>query len=111
MKFTGDGESGLAEVTAFSGSAADKLQLPVESAATETVTVRAEPARLGARWVEPRNRHTRFPRPGNALAGRFLCEQRHDVERRRADRDGEARSTLTTARETTVTATVRGKVA
>ncbi len=47
VKLTADGRSGVAQVTAFSGGAAsEKLELPIGSAAAETVTVRAEPARL-----------------------------------------------------------------
>ena len=47
VKLTADGRSGLAQVTAFSGGAtSEKLELPIGSAAAETVTVRAEPARL-----------------------------------------------------------------
>ena len=45
VKLSGDGRSGNATITAFSGGAiSEQLELPIGSAAAETVTVRAEPA-------------------------------------------------------------------
>ena len=114
VKLTADGRSGVAQVTAFSGGAtSEKLELPIGSAAAETVTVRAEPARLS-----PGGGSTQIVALVRDLAGNPL----HDASVAfsasagtmssgvsKTNENGEARSTLTTARETTVTATVGAK--
>ncbi|MBK5296018.1 MAG: PKD domain-containing protein [Vicinamibacteria bacterium] len=111
VKLTADGRSGVAQITAFSGGAtSEKLELPIGSAAAETVTVRAEPARLppggGAAQIVALVRDV----AGNPLAGASVAftatagTLSSGVSQ--TDTNGEARSTLTTARETTVTATV-----
>ena len=114
VKLTGDGRSGLAQVTAFSGGAtSEKLELPIGSAAAETVTVRAEPARLspggGSTLIVALVRDL----AGNPLAGASVAFSASAGTMSSGvavtDANGEARSTLTTSRETTVTATVGAK--
>lgn len=111
VKLTADGRSGLALVTAFSGGAvSEKLELPIGSAAAETVTVRAEPARLppggGSAQIVALVRDV----SGNALAGTSVAFTTQAGTLTNSvvttDANGEARTTLTTARETTVKATV-----
>jgi Bacterial Ig-like domain (group 1)/PKD domain len=114
VKFTADGRSGLAEVTAFSGGAtSEKLPLPVGSAATETVTVRAEPARLGPGGGSTQIVALVRDLAGNPLSGTSVAFSASAGTMSagvvQTDANGEARSTLTTARETTVTATVGAK--
>jgi PKD repeat protein len=114
VKLTADGRSGVAQVTAFSGgTASEKLELPIGSAAAETVTVRAEPSRLspggGATQIVALVRDL----AGNALAGASVAftttAGNLSSGVAQTDASGEARSTLTTARESTVTATVGAK--
>jgi PKD domain/Bacterial Ig-like domain (group 1) len=114
VKFTADGRSGLAEVTAFSGGAAsEKLPLPVGSAATETVTVRAEPARLGPGGGSTQIVALVRDLAGNPLSGATVAFSASagtmSAGVAQTDTNGEARSTLTTGRDTTVTATVGAK--
>ncbi len=114
VKFTADGRSGTADVTAFSGGAvSEKLPLPIGSAAAETVTVRAEPARLapggGSAQIVALVRDV----SGNALAGTSVAFTTTAGTLSSGvvttDGNGEARTTLTTARETTVKAAVGAK--
>lgn len=111
VKLTGDGRSGIAQVTAFSGGAvSEKLELPIGSAAAETVTVRAEPARLppggGSAQIVALARDL----AGNPLAGASVAFTTTAGTLSggvvTTDTNGEARTTLTTSRETTVTAAV-----
>lgn len=114
VKLTADGRSGVAQVTAFSGGAAsEKLELPIGSAAAETVTVRAEPARLSPGGGSAQIVALVRDLAGNALTGASVAfsasagTMSNGVVQ--TDINGEARSTLTTSRETTVTATVGAK--
>ena len=114
VKFTADGRSGSAEVTAFSGGASsEKLTLPIGSAATETVTVRAEPARLGPGGGSTQIVALVRDLAGNPLSGASVAFSASagsmSAGVAQTDINGEARSTLTTGRETTVTATVGAK--
>lgn len=111
VKLTGDGRSGTAQVTAFSGGAvSEKLELPIGSAAAETLTVRAEPARLppggGATQIVAIVRNV----AGDAVAGASVAFTASagtlSTGVAQTDANGEARTTLTTSRETTVTARV-----
>ena len=114
VKLTADGRSGVAQVTAFSGGAvSEKLDLPIGSAAAETLTVRAEPARLppggGSAQIVALARDL----AGNPLAGSSVAFTTTAGNLSSGvvttDTNGEARTTLTTSRETTVTATVGAK--
>jgi PKD repeat protein len=114
VRFTGDGRSGLATITAFSGAASNAtLELPIGSAAAETVTLRAEPGRLppggGSTQVIALVRDL----AGNPLAGATVAfsTTAGTLSNGSAvtDAAGEARTTLTTGREATVTANVGSK--
>lgn len=114
VKLTADGRSGIAQITAFSGGAiSEKLELPIGSAAAETVTVRAEPARLspggGSAQIVALVRDV----AGNPLAGASVAFTTTagtlSSGVAQTDANGEARSTLVTARESTITATVGAK--
>ena len=114
VKLTADGRSGVAQVTAFSGGAAsEKLELPIGSAAAETVTVRAEPARLSPGGGSTQIVALVRDLAGNALPGAAVAFSASAGTMSSGvvptDVNGEARSTLTTSRETTVTATVGAK--
>ena len=114
VKLTADGRSGVAQVTAFSGGAAsEKLELPIGSAAAETVTVRAEPAGLSPGGGSTQIVALVRDLAGNALSGASVAFSASAGTMSsgvvQTDINGEARSTLTTSRETTVTATVGAK--
>ena len=111
VKLTGDGRSGVATITAFSGGAtSETLELPIGSAAAETVNVRAEPALLppggGSTQIVALVRDD----AGNPLSGASVAFSTTagtlSTSLVPTDANGEARTTLTTARETTVTARV-----
>lgn len=114
VKFTADGRSGTAEVTAFSGGASsEKLPLPIGSAAAETVTVRAEPARLSPGGGSTQIVALVRDLAGNGMSGASVAFTTTSGNLSsgvaQTDANGEARATLTTARESTVTATVGAK--
>ena len=101
VKLTGDGRSGTATITAFSGGAiSEQLELPIGSAAAETVTVRAEPGRLppggGSTQIVALVRDV----AGNALSGASVAftASAGNLSSGVAvtDANGEARTTLTT---------------
>lgn len=111
VKLTADGRSGTAQVTAFSGGAvSEKLELPIGSAAAATVTVRAEPSRLGPGGGSAQVVALVRDVSGNALPGTSVAFTTTAGTLSSGvvttDGNGEARTTLTTARETTVKATV-----
>jgi PKD repeat protein len=111
VRLTGDGRSGVAQVTAFSGGAAsEKLELPIGSAAADTVTVRAEPARLGPAGGSATIVALVRDTAGNPLSGASVAFTATAGQLSAGvvatDANGEARTTLTTNRETTVTARV-----
>ncbi len=112
VKFTADGRSGTARITAFSGGAAteEPLELPIGSAAAETITLRADPARLPANGGSTQLFAFVRDLAGNALAGvtvGFSADAGTlSPGVATTDGNGEARTTLTSGRETTVTATV-----
>ena len=93
--------------------AARKLELPIGSAAAETVTVRAEPARLAPGGGSTQIVALVRDLAGNPLSGASVAFSASagtmSAGVAQTDANGEARSTLTTARETTVTATVGAK--
>ena len=111
VRLTGDGRSGVAQVTAFSGGAAsEKLELPIGSAAAETITVRAEPARLGPSGGSAQIVALVRDVAGNPLSGAGVAFSATAGQLSSGvvatDANGEARTTLTSNRETTVTAAV-----
>jgi hypothetical protein len=116
VRLTGDGRSGLATITAFSGAAENaQLELPIGSAAAETVTLRAEPGRLppggGSAQIVALVRDI----AGNSMPGATVAFTTTSGTLSNGtavtDAAGEARTTLTTSREATVTATVGSKSA
>ncbi len=116
VKLSGDGRSGTATITAFSGGAiSEQLELPIGSAAAETVTVRAEPGRLppggGSTQIIALVRDV----AGNGMSGASVAFSASAGNLSSGvavtDGNGEARTTLTTGRETTVTAAVGSKTA
>jgi hypothetical protein len=116
VRLTGDGRSGTAEITAFSGGAvSEKLPLPIGSAAAETITLRADPARVGPTGGSTQIVALVRDVAGNALAGTTVAFTANagqlSAGTAQTDAAGEARVTLTTARETTVTAAAGSKTA
>lgn len=114
VRFLGDGRSGLAEITAFSGGAvSERLPLPIGSAAAETITLRADPARVGPNGGTTQIVALVRDLAGNALSGTTVAFTANagqlSTGTASTDAAGEARVTLTTARETTVTAAVGSK--
>jgi PKD repeat protein len=116
VRFTGDGRSGLATITAFSGAASNAtLELPIGAAAAETITLRAEPGSVppggGSTQVVALVRDL----AGNPLAGATVAfsTTAGNLSSGSAvtDASGEARTTITTGREATVTAAVGNKTA
>ncbi len=111
VKLIADGRSGVATVTAFSGAAENAtLELPIGSAAVETIIVRAEPARLsstgGATQIIALVRDI----SGNSLPGASVAFTTTagtlSAGVVTTDANGEARTTLTTSQDATVTAAV-----
>ena len=117
VKFTADGRSGLARITAFSGGAAteEPLELAIGSAAAETVTLRAEPARLPANGGSTQVIALVRDLAGNTMPGVAVAFSATagtlSPGVATSDTNGEARTTLTSGRETTVTASVGSKTA
>jgi adhesin/invasin len=114
VRFSGDGRSGTATITAFSGAASNAtLELPIGSAAAETVTVRAEPGRLppggGSTQIVALVRDAAGnPLPGATVAFSTTAGTLSNGSAV-TDAAGDARTTLTTGREATITATVGSK--
>ena len=114
VKLIADGRSGIAEVNAFSGGASteEPLEVPIGSAAAETVTVRAEPARLGPGGGSTQIIALVRDEAGNGLSGTSVSFSATAGQlssgTATTDGNGEARVTLTTNRETTVTVNVGG---
>lgn len=116
VRFTGDGRSGTAEITAFSGGAvSEKLPLPIGSAAAETITLRADPPRVGPTGGSTQIVALVRDVAGNALSGTTVAftadAGQLSAGTAQSDAAGEARVMLTTARETSVTAAVGSKTA
>ena len=114
VKLSADGRSGTAVVTAFSGGAtSDALELPIGAAAAETILVRAEPGGVppggGSVQVIAQVRDA----SGDPLSGvpeTFTASSGELSPATAATNgSGEARTTLTTAAESTVTATAGGQ--
>jgi adhesin/invasin len=110
VKLTGDGRSGLATITAFSGAAENAtLELPIGSAAAETITLRAEPGTLPPGGGSTQIVALVRDEAGNALPGATVAFTTTAGTLSSGvavtDSSGEARTTLTASREATVTAT------
>jgi PKD repeat protein len=109
VRLYGDGKSGTATVTAFSGAATTgEITIPIGGAAAETIVVRAEPRNVptsgGTVQVIAQVRDA----AGNVLAGVPVTFTATAGQIATAtsitDDSGEARSAFTTARRATVTA-------
>ena len=116
VRFLAGGQSGTATITAYSGGASGRLEnLKVGTAAVERVIVTATPQTLGpaggTSTIEARVEDT----TGQALAGvpvNFVADAGQlSQSTATTDSGGVARTTLTTTRETKVTANVAGKTA
>lgn len=116
VKFIASGQSGTATITAFSGGASGKIEnLAVGAAAAERLTVTASPQNLGPAGgqaqIAARVEDTSgaglpgVPVSFNASAGQLSSSTAI------TDETGTARTTLTTTRESKVTASVAGKTA
>ena len=111
VRLIADGRSGVATVTAFSGAAENAtLELPIGSAAVETLVVRAEPAGLGSTGGSTQIVALVRDLAGNPLPGASVAFTTTAGSLSSGvvttDAAGEARTTLTTSREATVTASV-----
>jgi large repetitive protein len=116
VRFLAGGQSGTATITAYSGGASGRLEnLKVGTAAVERLIVTATPQTLGpaggTATIEARVEDT----TGQALAGvpvNFIADAGQlSTSTATTDSSGVARTTLTTTRETKVTANVAGKTA
>jgi PKD repeat protein len=114
VKFISGNQSGTATITAFSGGASGRLEnLRVGTAAVERVIVNANPQTLGAAGgtaeISARVEDVSglpvvgVPVTFSTSSGQITPNPAN------TDQNGIARSTLTTTREATVTATVAGK--
>ena len=111
VKLTGDGRSGRATITAFSGAAKNgTLELPIGTAAAGAVIVRAEPPLLPPGGGTTQIVALIQDEGGNPLSGASVSFSTTagtlSSSLVTTDANGEARTTLTTARQTTVTARV-----
>lgn len=116
VKFFAGGQSGSATITAYSGGASGKLEgLKVGTAAVERVTVTAAPQTLGPAGGTSEIRAFVEDATGQGLAGvsvNFIADAGQlSASAATTDSSGIARTTLTTTRETKVTANVAGKTA
>lgn len=116
VRFIAGGQSGTATITAYSGGASGRLEnLRVGTAAAERVVVTATPQTLGPAGgtteVQARVEDT----TGQGLPGvpvNFIADSGQlNPSTATTDQSGVARTTLSTTRETKVTASVAGKTA
>ena len=116
VKFIASGQSGSATITAFSGGTSGKIEnFAVGAAAAERVTITASPQNLppsgGQTQITARVEDT----AGTGLPGVPVSFSASAGQLGAAsvvtDENGNARTTLTTSRETTVTVNVAGKTA
>jgi hypothetical protein len=113
VRLVGDGRSGTATVTAFSGSASESIELPVGAAAAERISVTASPQSLpgtgGSALISARVEDA----SGNGLPGvpvAFSTTRGNLSETSvRANSEGVAATTLTTTQEADVTASSGSK--
>ena len=110
VKLTGDGRSGLATITAFSGAAVSDppLELPIGSAAADSLTLRAEPGTLppggGSTDIIALVRNDGGDPVQGATVAFSTTAGTLSSGTAVTDANGEARTTLTASREATVTA-------
>jgi len=116
VRLLADGRSGTAKVTALSGGAAKaELEIPIGGAATDNVVVRADPSSVGALGGTVTIIATVRDANGNPVPGVPVTFSTTAGELSPAsattDANGEARASLTTAREAKVTASAGSKSA
>lgn len=116
VKFIASGQSGTATITAFSGGASGKLEnLFVGAAAAERVSLTASPQNLGPNGGTAQIAARVEDTSGTGLAGVPVSFSANTGQLSASsavtDQTGTARTTLTTSRESIVTANVAGKTA
>src|SRR5918993_3775109 len=116
VKFIANGQSGTATITAFSGGTSGRIEnFFVGAAAAERVTLTASPQNLGPAGGQSQISARVEDVSGAAVPGVPVSFSASTGQLSSAsvltDETGTARTTLTTARETTVTANVAGKTA
>jgi hypothetical protein len=116
VKFIASGQSGVATITAFSGGASARIEnLSVGSAAAERITISASPQILGPTGGTAQISARVEDTSGAGLVGlpvTFITNAGQlSASSSVTDQTGTARTTLTTSRESTVTANVAGKTA
>jgi PKD repeat protein len=116
VRLTADGRSGTAKVTAISGGATKgELEIPIGAAAADNLVVRAEPTSVGASGGTVQVIATVRDSSGNGLAGVTVTFSATAGQLSPAsantDANGEARTSLSTVRESVVTASAGNKTA
>jgi PKD repeat protein len=114
VRLLADGRSGTAKVTALSGGAAKaELEIPIGGAAAETVVVRAEPSSVNTQGGTVAIIATVFDAGGGAVPGVSVTFSTTagalSASTATTDANGEARTSLTTARQAEVTANAGSK--
>jgi hypothetical protein len=108
VRLAGDGRSGTASITAFSGgNKSDALEIPVGGAAANNIVLRADPASLGSAGGTVQLTATVRDEAGNLLSGvpvTFVATAgRLGASSVTTDANGQASTTLTTTQESEVT--------
>ena len=116
VRLTADGRSGTAKVTAISGGATKgELEIPVGAAAADNLVVRADPTSVGSSGGTVQVIATVRDSTGNGLAGVTVTFSATAGQLSPAsantDANGEARTSLSTVRESVVTASAGNKTA
>jgi hypothetical protein len=112
--FLANGASGTARIVAFSGGAtAEAAEIRVGGAAVEVLTLRTEPSALPVSGGPVTVLATAVDASGNPVVGAPIVFSANNgtlnPTQVATDDNGQARTTLNTSRETTVTASVAGK--
>ncbi len=108
VRLAGDGRSGTASITAFSGgNKSDALEIPIGGAAANNIVIRADPASLGSAGGTVQLTATVRDEAGNPLAGvpvSFTATAgRLGASVVKTNDNGQATTTLTTTQESEVT--------
>jgi PKD repeat protein len=116
VRLFADGRSGTAKVTALSGGAAKaELEIPIGAGAADNLVLRAEPTAVGASGGTVQLIATVRDATGNAIPGVPVTFSTTAGQISPAtvtsDANGEARTSLTTTRASTVTASAGSKTA
>ena len=115
VKLLADGRSGVATVTAFSGSASEVLEVVIGAAATETVTISASPASVPANGGTAVISAQVTDASGNPLVGVPVSFTTSGgtltPSSAVTDQNGQAAVTLTTTTRATVVASAGGRTA